>query len=59
MDHDFKVYVKNLLRKLNVNTRLELAAWVHANMSQANMSQEGMFHTSLPDSHYSDSEDGL
>jgi len=58
-DGTVKVYVKNLLRKLNVNTRLELAAWVHANMSQANMSQEGMFHTSLPDSHYSDSEDGL
>ena len=28
-DSTVKVYVKNLLRKLNVNSRLELAAWVH------------------------------
>ena len=30
-DGTVKVYVKNLLRKLNVNSRLELAAWAHAN----------------------------
>lgn len=29
-DSTVKVYVKNLLRKLNVRSRLELAAWVHA-----------------------------
>ncbi|WP_062372164.1 response regulator [Halomonas sp. KX33721] len=28
-DSTVKVYVKNLLRKLNVHSRLELAAWVH------------------------------
>ncbi len=30
-DGTVKVYVKNLLRKLSVNSRLELAAWAHAN----------------------------
>ncbi|RTE67781.1 response regulator [Amphritea opalescens] len=30
-DGTVKVYVKNLLRKLNVSSRLELAAWAHAN----------------------------
>jgi two-component system nitrate/nitrite response regulator NarL len=29
-DSTVKVYVKNLLRKLNLRSRLELAAWVHA-----------------------------
>ncbi|WP_299204517.1 response regulator transcription factor [uncultured Amphritea sp.] len=37
-DGTVKVYVKNLLRKLNVNSRLELAAWAHANMSTMNTS---------------------
>jgi len=30
-DSTVKVYVKSLLRKLNLHSRLELAAWVHAN----------------------------
>lgn len=29
-DSTVKIYVKNLLRKLNVRSRLELAAWLHA-----------------------------
>lgn len=29
-DSTVKVYVKNLLRKLNLHSRLELAAWVHS-----------------------------
>ncbi|MEO1872063.1 MAG: LuxR C-terminal-related transcriptional regulator, partial [Cobetia sp.] len=29
-DSTVKVYVKNLLRKLNLHSRLELAAWVYA-----------------------------
>lgn len=37
-DGTVKVYVKNLLRKLSVNSRLELAAWAHANMSTTNTS---------------------
>lgn len=39
-DGTVKVYVKNLLRKLKVNSRLELAAWAHANMSQVSNSPE-------------------
>lgn len=58
-DGTVKVYVKNLLRKLNVNSRLELAAWVHANMSQASVSQAGMFHTHLPDTDSSEPEGSL
>lgn len=34
-DGTVKVYVKNLLRKLNVSSRLELAAWAHANQPLA------------------------
>ena len=30
-DGTVKVYVKNLLRKLNLHSRLELAAWAHSN----------------------------
>jgi two-component system nitrate/nitrite response regulator NarL len=30
-DGTVKVYVKNLLRKLDLHSRLELAAWVHSN----------------------------
>jgi two-component system nitrate/nitrite response regulator NarL len=30
-DGTVKVYVKNLLRRLNLHSRLELAAWVHSN----------------------------
>jgi two-component system nitrate/nitrite response regulator NarL len=31
-DGTVKVYVKNLLRKLNLHSRLELAAWSHSNI---------------------------
>ena len=31
-DGTVKVYVKNLLRKLNMHSRLELAAWAHKNL---------------------------
>jgi two-component system nitrate/nitrite response regulator NarL len=34
-DGTVKVYVKNLLRKLSVSSRLELAAWAHANQPQS------------------------
>ncbi|MYM64952.1 response regulator [Pseudomaricurvus sp. HS19] len=33
-DGTVKVYVKNLLRKLNMHSRLELAAWAHKNLSE-------------------------
>ncbi|WP_286238128.1 response regulator [Neptuniibacter halophilus] len=33
-DGTVKVYVKNLLRKLNMHSRLELAAWAHQNLPQ-------------------------
>lgn len=33
-DGTVKVYVKNLLRKLNMHSRLELAAWAHTNLSE-------------------------
>jgi two-component system nitrate/nitrite response regulator NarL len=32
-DGTVKVYVKNLLRKLNLHSRLELAAWAHSNVN--------------------------
>jgi len=32
-DGTVKVYVKNLLRKLNLGSRLELAAWAHSNQT--------------------------
>jgi len=32
-DGTVKVYVKNLLRKLNLHSRLELSAWAHANIN--------------------------
>jgi two-component system nitrate/nitrite response regulator NarL len=32
-DGTVKVYVKNLLRKLNLHSRLELAAWAHSNIN--------------------------
>lgn len=32
-DGTVKVYVKNLLRKLNVHSRLELSVWVHQNLN--------------------------
>ena len=34
-DGTVKVYVKNLLRKLNVHSRLELSVWVHQNLNQS------------------------
>lgn len=33
-DGTVKVYVKSLLRKLNLHSRLELAAWTHQNLSE-------------------------
>ena len=33
-DGTVKVYVKNLLRKLNMHSRLELAAWAHKNLTE-------------------------
>jgi two-component system nitrate/nitrite response regulator NarL len=38
-DGTVKVYVKSLLRKLNVNSRLELAAWAHQNLTKEELSQ--------------------
>jgi two-component system nitrate/nitrite response regulator NarL len=34
-DGTVKIYVKNLLRKFNLNSRLELAAWVHRSGGRA------------------------
>ncbi|KGT47455.1 response regulator (plasmid) [Acinetobacter sp. ANC 7454] len=34
-DGTVKVYVKNLLRKLNVHSRLELSVWVHQNLNSS------------------------
>jgi two-component system nitrate/nitrite response regulator NarL len=36
-DGTVKVYVKNLLRKLEMHSRLELAAWAHKNMTEDEM----------------------
>jgi two-component system nitrate/nitrite response regulator NarL len=40
-DGTVKVYVKNLLRKLNLHSRLELAAWAHNQQSAELPSREG------------------
>lgn len=40
-DGTVKVYVKNLLRKLNLHSRLELAAWAHNNQSADLPDREG------------------
>lgn len=42
-DGTVKVYVKNLLRKLNVHSRLELSVWAHQNLnlSELNAAEEG------------------
>lgn len=40
-DGTVKVYVKNLLRKLNLHSRLELAAWAHNNHSADLPDREG------------------
>ena len=37
-DGTVKVYVKNLLRKLNMHSRLELAAWAHKNLTEDELS---------------------
>lgn len=37
-DGTVKVYVKNLLRKLALNSRLELAAWAHKNLTDEDLS---------------------
>ncbi|TXR53150.1 response regulator [Reinekea thalattae] len=36
-DGTVKVYVKNLLRKLGMHSRLELAAWAHKNLTEDEM----------------------
>jgi two-component system, NarL family, nitrate/nitrite response regulator NarL len=36
-DGTVKVYVKNLLRKLNVHSRLELSVWVHRNLTHGDL----------------------
>lgn len=38
-DGTVKVYVKNLLRKLSMHSRLELAAWAHKNLSDEELSE--------------------
>lgn len=40
-DGTVKVYVKNLLRKLNLHSRLELAAWAHNHQSSELSDREG------------------
>jgi two-component system nitrate/nitrite response regulator NarL len=37
-DGTVKVYVKNLLRKLNMHSRLELSAWAHKNLPEEQLS---------------------
>lgn len=39
-DGTVKVYVKNLLRKLNVHSRLELSVWVHQNLNSSEFNIE-------------------
>lgn len=39
-DGTVKVYVKNLFQKLNLNSRLELAAWVHSNCNTSKGSKK-------------------
>ncbi|HDZ16207.1 MAG TPA: response regulator transcription factor [Methylophaga aminisulfidivorans] len=40
-DGTVKVYVKNLLRKLNLHSRLELAAWAHKNLPDDLLNKDG------------------
>lgn len=39
-DGTVKIYVKNLLRKLNLHSRLELAAWTHQNLTEELLGKE-------------------
>lgn len=39
-DGTVKIYVKNLLRKLDLHSRLELAAWTHQNLSDELMEKD-------------------